>query len=199
MQKVILGLLYISIFISSACNNRCDDLIFPDKKSSPYILPYPPGKSYSIFMGYCTPSGHRNRLAYDFKMPFSAEITNSRPGVVVEIQNDYSDEDNKAGHNNRVLIQHDDYSIAWYAHLKQGSIQLSVGDTLDYGDMIGLCGTSGRSGNVPHLHFEVFKNIKYDYSDAIPVSFKNLKGKLDARGALIQFEYYEALVYTQEN
>jgi outer membrane protein assembly factor BamB len=188
-----IGLLFISIIIFNGCNSRCDDLVFPDKVSSPYILPYPPGKTYSLFQGYCKPSGHRNRLAYDFKMPIGAEITNSRPGVVIEIQDDYSDDDNKAGHNNRVLIQHEDGSIAWYAHLKQGSIHLSVGDTLEYGDLIGLCGTSGRSGNVPHLHFEVFNKFKYEYDDAVPISFNNIKGKLDERGGLIQDEYYTSL------
>ena len=72
-------------------------------------------------------------------------------------------------------------------------------DTLGYGDLVGLCGTSGRSGNIPHLHFEVFSKTKYDYSDAIPISFNNLKGKLDQRGTLIRNEKYEALKYEKKN
>jgi len=62
-----------------------------------------------------------------------------------------------------------------FDQLKEQSVCVSVGDTIDYGEIIGLCGTSGRSGNVPHLHFEVFDKIKYDYADAIPISFNNLR------------------------
>ena len=134
-----------------SCNRRCDQISFPDQDLSPYILPYPPGKSYSLFQGYCEAPGHRNRLAYDFKMPFGAQITNSRRGVVIELLNDFDDDDHRAGHNNRVLIRHDDGSIAWYGHLKKASVRVSLGDSVDYGKIIGLCGTSGRSGNAAHL------------------------------------------------
>ena len=186
------------IFVSNlnvSCNTRCDDITFPDQSTSPYILPFPAGKSYSLYQGYCIAPGHRNRLAYDFRIPVGAEITNSRPGVVIEIQNDFADDDNLAGHNNRVVIQHKDGSIAWYAHLKNRSICVALGDTVDYGELIGLCGTSGRSGNVPHLHFEVFKKYKYDYADAIPISFNNLSGHVDHSGALINSEIYTALSF----
>jgi murein DD-endopeptidase MepM/ murein hydrolase activator NlpD len=132
-------------------------------------------------------------------MPFGAEVTSSRKGVVIEIKNNFEDDDNRAGHNNRVVIQHKDGSIAWYAHLKKQSVCVSVGDTVDYGAIIGLCGTSGRSGNVPHLHFEVFKKYKYDYADAIPISFNNLRGNIDHKGALINNERYEALPYSKKD
>ena len=131
-------------------------------------------------------------------MPIGAEIINSRRGVVIEIQEDFEDDDNRAGHNNRVVIQHKDDSIAWYGHLKKQSVCVSLGDTVDYGELIGLCGTSGRSGNVPHLHFEVFRKIKYDYEDAIPISFNNLSGTIDEKGALIKNEKYEALIYDKK-
>ena len=193
-----ISIILFSILIVS-CNTRCDDIKFPDKNTSPYILPYPIGNSYFLFQGYCNSPGHRNRLAYDFQMPFGAKITSSRKGVVIEIKNDFEDDDNRAGHNNRVVIQHIDRSIAWYAHLKKQCVCVSVGDTIDYGEIIGLCGTSGRSGNVPHLHFEVFNKIKYDYADAIPISFNNLRGNTDKKGALINNEIYEALPYNKQD
>ena len=188
-------LIILSSLLTESCNSRCDDLIFSDPSSSPYVLPYAVGKSYSLYQGYCRIPGHRNRLAYDFAMPIGTEVTSARSGVVVEIKNDFEDNDNRAGHNNRVVIQHNDGSLAWYAHLKKHSVNVSLGDTVEYGDRIGLCGTSGRSGNTPHLHFEVFSKYKYDYSDAIPISFYNLSGKMDHKGALIENERYEALPY----
>jgi hypothetical protein len=48
------------------------------------------------------------------------------------------------------------------------------------------------AGNLPHLHFEVFRTKAYDYSDAIPVSFLNGTGARDAMGGLIAGEKYEA-------
>ncbi len=191
--RVLAGVFLVTLMFS--CNYRCQDLVIPDRRLALWILPYPPGRSFELFLGYCSPSGHTNRIAYDFRMPFGEAITCARPGRVIEIFDSYRDDDNLAGHNNRVLIQHCDGSIAWYAHLQYFSVDLAVGDSEEYGERIGLCGTSGRSGKVPHLHFEVFRENKYDYSDAIPVSFRNLKGQLDNRGALVPGRYYEALGY----
>ena len=178
-----------------SCNNRCDDLTVPPSETSEYVLPYPVGKTAVLFMTYCSRRGHENRLAYDFEMPMGAEVCCSRGGVVVEVQNDFHDDDHTTGHNNRVVVKHDDGSLAWYGHLQYKSAAVAVGDTVGQGQVIGLCGTSGRSGNVPHVHFEVFKRRKYDYGDAIPISFRNLKGPVDSRGVLIQHEEYTALAY----
>lgn len=161
--------------------------------ASEYILPYSVGQSSEIFQSYCAFTGHRNRLAYDFRMPRGAAITAARSGVVVEIVNDYRDDDNAAGHNNRVLIRHRDNTVAWYAHLQKGSVLVGVGDRVGAAQPIGSCGTSGRSGNIPHLHFEVFQSIPYRYSDAIPINFRNVSGETDSLGVLITERTYKAL------
>jgi murein DD-endopeptidase MepM/ murein hydrolase activator NlpD len=48
---------------------------------------------------------------------------------------------------------------ATYAHLKHGSISLSVGDLINIGQVIGQTGKSGNAGSLPdrdhHLHFEI--------------------------------------------
>ncbi len=166
---------------------------------SQYVLPYPVGKAYNIFQSYCSFTGHRNRLAYDFLMMRGDTITSSRAGVVIETINDYRDDDNRAGHNNRVLILHRDSSVAWYAHLQKGSVLVAVGDTVVQGRPIGLCGTSGRSGNIPHLHFEVFQRIPYRSSDAIPINFRNLSGVTDSLGVLLNGYQYTALPDSARN
>lgn len=57
---------------------------------------------------------------------------------------------------NKVAIQHADGSIAWYVHLKQGSLTAKqVGDTVVAGEALGDIGSSGHSSG-PHLHFEVY-------------------------------------------
>lgn len=57
---------------------------------------------------------------------------------------------------NAVYIQHADGSVAWYGHMKNGSLTgKTVGQTVAAGEYLGLIGSSGFSSG-PHLHFEVY-------------------------------------------
>ena len=59
---------------------------------------------------------------------------------------------------NAVYVEHADGSIAWYGHLKTGTLtDKNVGDTLARGEYVGLIGSSGRSSG-PHLHFELYNS-----------------------------------------
>ncbi len=62
---------------------------------------------------------------------------------------------NSGGLGNTIYIRHADGSVAWYGHLKNGSLtSKSVGETVETGEYLGLVGSSGNSLK-PHLHFEV--------------------------------------------
>ena len=176
------------------CQPNCSDLVFPLPADSPYLLPYPVGESYLVSQSYCNPhGGHRNRIAVDFKMPLGAQITASRGGEVVSVVEGFADGDLQRGHNNRLLIRHPDRSIAWYGHLKKDSIVVDVGDMVVAGQPVAECGNTGNTGNLPHLHFEVFRRRAYVYSDAIPITFRNARGELDAKGGMVAGRSYEAL------
>lgn len=54
---------------------------------------------------------------------------------------------------NYVIIDHGGGREAWYFHLKNGSVGVSVGQVVRAGEQIGLTASSGHSGG-PHLHFE---------------------------------------------
>jgi murein DD-endopeptidase MepM/ murein hydrolase activator NlpD len=57
---------------------------------------------------------------------------------------------------NAVYVQHDDGSIAWYGHFKNGSTTAkNVGERVAQGEYLGLVGSSGNSTG-PHLHLEVY-------------------------------------------
>lgn len=178
----------------AGCQPNCSDLVFPPPEDSPYLLPYPIGESYVVSQTICNPrGGHRNRIAVDFMMPMGAVITAARSGEVIHVVEHYEDGDLRRGRNNRVLIRHDDGSVAWYAHLQQHSASVSQGEVVAVGRPIARCGNTGNTGNLPHLHFEVFREKPFVYADAIPVSFRNADGPLQDDGGLMVGVSYKAL------
>jgi len=61
-----------------------------------------------------------------------------------------------SGDWNAVYVQHADGSIAWYGHMKTGSLTTkNVGDMVSKGEFLGFVGSSGSSSG-PHLHFEIY-------------------------------------------
>ena len=58
---------------------------------------------------------------------------------------------------NGVLIAHDQGWETQYCHLKQGSISVKVGDTVQLGDVLGKIGLSGRT-QFPHVHVSARHN-----------------------------------------
>jgi murein DD-endopeptidase MepM/ murein hydrolase activator NlpD len=62
---------------------------------------------------------------------------------------------------NAVYVMHADGSVAWYGHMKSGSLTTkAIGQTVTTGEYLGVVGSSGNSTG-PHLHFEVYTNSSY--------------------------------------
>ncbi|MFC1705333.1 M23 family metallopeptidase [Planctomycetota bacterium] len=55
---------------------------------------------------------------------------------------------------NIVLLDHGNDEFSYYAHLQPDSLKVKVGQLVQAGDVLGLCGNSGNS-DTPHLHFHV--------------------------------------------
>jgi murein DD-endopeptidase MepM/ murein hydrolase activator NlpD len=60
-----------------------------------------------------------------------------------------------SGDWNAVFVQHPDGSVAWYGHMKTGTLTTkTVGQTVSTGEYLGVVGSSGSSTG-PHLHLEL--------------------------------------------
>jgi murein DD-endopeptidase MepM/ murein hydrolase activator NlpD len=169
-----------------------DRAVFGDRAASPYILPYPVGESYVVLQSICnSPGSHRNQLAYDFDMPIGADVTAARGGVVMLTWDHTPDvgTEQYQGQANYVYIKHDDGTVAFYAHLKQDSITVRIGDRVEAGQRIAASGSSGYTGEIPHLHFGVYAWWPPEEGYDVPVTFRNAT----AFGALMRQGRYQAL------
>lgn len=172
--------------------------VFGDPAESPYVLPYPAGTSYRLAQAYCYPyGGHRDQLAYDFEMPIGEPVTAARAGVVRRTRDDLPDygAEQDPGQHNHILIEHEDGTVAFYGHLRQGSVLVQEGDRIETGQRIASSGNSGNTLGEPHLHFGVYQFWPATERFDVAVNFRNAEGPLDNRRGLVPGNDYEALPY----
>jgi murein DD-endopeptidase MepM/ murein hydrolase activator NlpD len=146
---------------------------------SPYRLPWHIGQAYTA-----NPHLARDisvqRYAIDVAMPIGTDVIAIRAGIVVSVEESYVDGDNLFGHENHVYVQHDDGTVARYAHLTNLGALVQVGDAVSQGQRIGLSGHTGNSSE-PHLHFDVTRSCcakPPDYNalpagETLPLTFRN--------------------------
>ncbi|MFS0735065.1 M23 family metallopeptidase [Microbacterium sp. 1P10UB] len=71
---------------------------------------------------------------------------------------------------NYVILELSDGVFAFYAHLKPGSVDVRVGDTVTAGQEIARTGNSGSSTG-PHLHFQVMDRPSALVANGLPYVF----------------------------
>lgn len=118
------------------------------------------GRTYDTGAGY-------NHQGTDFYLwPFSwnkmaagdVTIVAAADGVIVGRDDGNFDRSCSFNSNrwNAVYVRHIDGSIAWYGHMKRGSLtSKGIGATVTAGEYLGIVGSSGNSTG-PHLHFELY-------------------------------------------
>lgn len=74
---------------------------------------------------------------------------------------------------NYIVIKHGESEYSTLAHLKCGSIKVSVGERVKKGQTLALCGNSGSSTE-PHLHFQLQTGPSFYTSAGLPVRFDNI-------------------------
>ena len=142
-----------------------------------YSLPFEKGKTVFVVQGYESMFSHKGDYAIDFKIKQGTRIVAAREGVVV-----FARESNTSGgiskkyvgKGNGITIKHGDGTYAHYWHLKHNGALVSVGDSIQQGQVIGLSGSTGFSA-FPHLHFEVTREPRISRND-FPVLFLTQKG-----------------------
>ena len=131
------------------------------ESSGGWVWPYP--GDYSVYSKYgmrMHPVYHVYRFhsGVDLGGDYGAPIVAAADGVVIQVRNTWQGQNTGgSGYGNYIIISHGDGISTLYAHLKKTLV--SVGDSVDAGDKIGLCGSTGTSTGA-HLHFEVMVNGK---------------------------------------
>ena len=143
-----------------------------------YSLPYPDRKKYKIVQSFGGKFSHNkphSRYAIDFGMAIGDTITAARDGIVFFVKED-SDEHCRTrkcvSKGNKVLILHNDGTMAHYVHLDFEGAIVEVGDKVRVGQPIAISGMTGFT-TTPHLHLVMYKSGGI----SIPFYFKGQKRK----------------------
>jgi len=169
---MVVILLMHALFLSCNRDSRVEEKVLNADKL--YVLPYPVGKAYTCLQGFSGSSSHTGTFTYsvDFGMSIGTLVTAARNGRVVYVVESYADDDQIAGHENVVIVMHEDSTYARYVHLTRGGALVQVNQSVAIGDSVCLSGNSGSTGP-PHLHFDVTKTFGGRSDQTIPFDFRN--------------------------
>ncbi|WP_443945703.1 urea transporter [Pedobacter sp. AW1-32] len=106
------------------------------------------GKTYSD-------EGIKPENYYCFAKPVLAVADGYVEEVITHVEDNAIGQVNlKENWGNTIIIKHSDGLYSKVSHLKKNSAKVKTGDYVHQGDIIGLCGNSGRSPE-PHIHFQL--------------------------------------------
>ena len=74
---------------------------------------------------------------------------------------------------NYVVIDHRNDEFSLYAHMREGSVPVAVGDRISKGQVIGRIGNTSNSEG-PHLHFHLMDGPDFRFANGLPVQFDDL-------------------------
>lgn len=123
--------------------------------------------------------GHKNDGANlsDYEA-FDAEIIAPANGIVTEVVYDRPDlpigrKDTVRASGNKILIDHENGEFSLIAHFKQNSIIVNIGERVNQGQLLGLCGNSGNTTE-PHIHYHLQSGRDSNIAAGLPAQFKRI-------------------------
>jgi murein DD-endopeptidase MepM/ murein hydrolase activator NlpD len=133
------------------------------------LLPFDSSHIHNVIQGMNNSSfTHKGSLTWgvDFNFSYGEPVLSVSSGVVIDIREripdggsvmtkiDSSNPANTSGIGNFVTVQMDNGTFATYAHLMQNTVDVSVGDRVYAGTVLGKTGNTGlRDGTHLHIHF----------------------------------------------
>jgi hypothetical protein len=115
-----------------------------------------------------------NSSFFCWDQPIRAALT----GTVVSVQDSLPDNngwlfDNNQG-NNEIILEHPNKLFTRYAHMRQGTATVTLGQKVWAGSVIALVGNAGASSE-PHLHFHAFRIDSTGRQVAVPVTVPGMR------------------------
>ena len=163
----------ISIDLGSSTTEPDPDVV--------YAVPFGGSARRPLIQGFDGEGTHLGSMRYslDFGMPQGTPILAAREGVVLYLQDGFTEgraDPALLERANLVVIAHGDGTMASYGHLERG-ITVAVGDTVREGHVLGRSGRTGFAGQ-PHLHFHVGVRMLGEPGRTIPIRMRDRSGAL---------------------
>src|SRR5690606_8707195 len=129
-----------------------DESLYPNRTSSPFLLPWPGGESAWVIQGNASSFNHdaRERFSWDFRRSCGTPELAARAGTVTDVV----DTNSGRGANNLIAVDHGDGTTARYLHIATGSAKVTPGTAVAQGDQLAEVGSVGNS-MTGHIHFVV--------------------------------------------
>jgi len=134
-----------------------------NQPNSFYRLPWTNGSIADITQGnngsFTHKTGSWNAFAFDLVMPNQAPIYAPRGGIVSEVVesnslNDDPNDPDDSGDPNFLQIDHEDGTSSYFLHMKHNGVLVSVDQRVRRGDHVATVGNTGYSTGA-HLHYQV--------------------------------------------
>ena len=145
-----------------------------------YAVPFGGIEPRQLIQGFHGPDTHLGGMRYslDFAMPEGTPVLAARSGIVVHVQDGFTEGGNNPDlleRANIVVVAHADGSMASYGHLAPG-ISVTIGESVNEGDRLALSGATGFAAE-PHLHFHVGKRLLGDPHRTVPIQLRDHQGR----------------------
>jgi murein DD-endopeptidase MepM/ murein hydrolase activator NlpD len=148
-KLLLLGVTSVTVFVSTISTALAEN-----------YLPYPAGGSYQVTQSWGGTTSHQNQNAVDFGMPANSPVAAAASGKVVKAWSGGSNLPRGCSYSNwpnanHIEIDHGNGTSSTYLHLN--AVNVSVGQSVSQGQVIGLSGDTGYTCGA-HLHFAFKKS-----------------------------------------